>query len=88
MDHRVAQFAVRDGVPLVPVRCERLEGARFRVTFYPPLAAPRTGDRAADVDATLRKVNETLEDWIRDRPEQWLWVHHRWPDHVFDSRTR
>ena len=82
-----AQLAVRDGVPLVPVRCERLGGARFRVTFYPPLVAPRTGDRAADVAATLRKVNETLEDWIRARPEQWLWVHHRWPDHVFNSGT-
>jgi len=21
-----------------------------------------------------------LEDWVRERPEQWLWVHKRWPD--------
>jgi hypothetical protein len=26
------------------------------------------------------RVNATLEEWIRDRPEQWLWVHRRWPD--------
>jgi KDO2-lipid IV(A) lauroyltransferase len=26
------------------------------------------------------RVNATLEAWIRDRPEQWLWVHRRWPD--------
>jgi len=25
-------------------------------------------------------VNATLEAWIRERPEQWFWVHRRWPD--------
>jgi KDO2-lipid IV(A) lauroyltransferase len=28
----------------------------------------------------LTQVNAILESWIRDRPEQWLWVHRRWPD--------
>jgi len=28
----------------------------------------------------MTRVNATLEEWIRDRPEQWLWVHRRWPD--------
>ncbi len=76
----MAQFAVRDGVPLLPARCERLRGARFRVTFYPPLDVPRTGDRAADVAETMRRVNALMEGWIRARPEQWLWLHNRWGD--------
>jgi KDO2-lipid IV(A) lauroyltransferase len=76
----MAQFAVRDGTPLLPVRCERLEGARFRLTFYPPLEAVVTGDRQRDVAATMAKANALLEAWIRERPEQWLWIHNRWPD--------
>jgi KDO2-lipid IV(A) lauroyltransferase len=28
----------------------------------------------------MRTVNATLEGWIRERPEQWFWVHSRWPD--------
>ena len=41
----IAQFAVRLGCVLVPVRTERLKGARFRITVYPPLDLPATGDR-------------------------------------------
>ncbi len=76
----LAQFAVRDGVPLLPAHCERLGTTRFRITFHPPLEPVLTGDRQHDVTATLAKVNAMIEGWIRARPEQWLWVHRRWPE--------
>jgi len=28
----------------------------------------------------MRRVNAIIEDWIRARPEQWLWLHRRWPE--------
>jgi KDO2-lipid IV(A) lauroyltransferase len=76
----LAQLALRFDLPVAPVRCERLGGARLRLTIYPPLAPPRSGDRAADVLRLMTEVNATLEAWIRERPEQWLWLHRRWPD--------
>ena len=65
---------------MVPVRVERTEGAHFRLTVYPKLPLPRSGDRDADVLALMTEVNRTLEAWIRERPEQWFWLHRRWPD--------
>ena len=65
---------------VLPLRVERLDGARFRVTVFPPLPLPRSGEPPANVAALMAEVNATLEAWIRDRPEQWLWVHQRWPD--------
>jgi KDO2-lipid IV(A) lauroyltransferase len=75
----LAEFGLRYRCPLVPVRVERVGGCRFRITVHPPLALPDSGDRAADVHTTMATVNALLEDWIRARPEQWLWLHRRWP---------
>ena len=68
------------GCRVVPVRVERLVGARFRLTVYPPLETPARGTAEDDAYATMSRVNAIIEGWIRERPEQWLWVHRRWPD--------
>jgi KDO2-lipid IV(A) lauroyltransferase len=76
----LALLALRFDCDVLPVRVERLKGARFRLTVHPPLPMPRTGERDADVAALMLAVNRTLEAWIRERPEQWFWLHRRWPD--------
>jgi Kdo2-lipid IVA lauroyltransferase/acyltransferase len=75
----IARLGCRFGYPIVPVRVERLKGARFRCTVMAPIETAQTGDAAPDVLATMARVNAVLESWIRARPEQWLWVHSRWP---------
>ena len=54
--------------------------SHFRLLIFPPLELVKTGDRQADVAANMAQVNAILEQWIRDTPEQWLWLHNRWPD--------
>jgi len=75
----LAQLALKYDLPVWPVRTERLKGCHFRVTVYPELELPRSGDSAADAAETMRRVNEILESWIREQPGQWLWPHNRWP---------
>ena len=76
----LAALALRFDCEVLPARVERLVGARFRLTVFPPLPLPHTGDHHADVATLMARVNQILEDWVRDRPEQWFWVHRRWPD--------
>ncbi len=76
----VAQFALRYDAIILPVRLVRRKGARFEVVCEPPLELERTGDRQADVAAIMTRINAILERWIRERPEQWLWLHRRWRD--------
>jgi KDO2-lipid IV(A) lauroyltransferase len=74
-----ARLALRLNCPLVPARVERLDGFKFRVTFYPPMDLPRDKDIHEAVEETMIKVNAMIESWVRDRKSQWLWIHRRWP---------
>jgi KDO2-lipid IV(A) lauroyltransferase len=76
----LAVFALRFDCAVVPVRVDRLVGARFRITAEPPLPLPRSGDSERDTRALMTTVNEVLERWIRERPDHWFWLHRRWPD--------
>jgi len=76
----LAQLALRNGCPAIPVRLERLSGCSFRATILPPLEPPETGDRHQDIALMMIEVNRLFEDWIVERPGQWLWLHRRWPD--------
>ena len=76
----LAQLALKYDCPVLPGRVERVGGAHFRMVIEPPLVLPRSGDRQADTRALMAAVNRQLERWIAARPEQWLWLHRRWPD--------
>lgn len=76
----VARLALRYNCRIVPVRVERLKGVRFRLTFEAPMDVTRTGDDEADALALMTRINTRLEEWIRERPDHWFWLHRRWPD--------
>ena len=63
---------------VVPARCIRLPGNRYRVAVEKPLALVRRPSGKMDVEASLRLVNGTVERWVREYPEQWMWFHRRW----------
>ncbi|PIW26590.1 MAG: lauroyl acyltransferase [Rhodospirillales bacterium CG15_BIG_FIL_POST_REV_8_21_14_020_66_15] len=75
----LAELALRHGCPVVGARVTRLKGARFKMTALPPLRFEKTGDHKADVLKAMTQINAQVETWVRDTPEQWLWLHNRWP---------
>lgn len=76
----IAQFALKFGSPILPAHTIRLKGAHFRLVVEPPLVLPPAEDRHAAILAVMTEINRIIEGWIREHPEQWLWVHRRWPD--------
>jgi KDO2-lipid IV(A) lauroyltransferase len=81
-----SSFALRFGVPLQPLSVERREKARFRVIAHEPIVLEDTGDRDADIEAGVRRVNAFVEDRVRARPAEWWWVHKRWPKERYKKR--
>ena len=39
---------------------------------------PRDDDGLIDVGAAMTRINEIVAQWVREYPEQWLWLHDRW----------
>nr|WP_027489138.1 lipid A biosynthesis lauroyl acyltransferase [Allorhizobium undicola] len=61
-----------------PARCIRLPGNRYRLEIEPKISLPVDGKGRVDVNATAQMLNDKVESWVREYPEQWLWYHDRW----------
>ena len=51
---------------------------RYRLVFGERLELIRTGDADADVLQNTAAFTATIESYIRQNPQQWLWMHRRW----------
>ncbi len=78
-----SSFALRYGIPLQPMSVQRKHKARFRVVVHDPIRLEDTGDRTADIEAGVHRINAFMEARILERPVEWFWVHKRWPNEVY-----
>jgi KDO2-lipid IV(A) lauroyltransferase len=62
------------GMVVQPVLVRLLPGGEgYRVRYLPPLENFPTDDPVADAT----RMNRCIEDWVRECPEQYFWVHRR-----------
>jgi KDO2-lipid IV(A) lauroyltransferase len=73
-----ARLARNVDCPVHAVRAIRLPGNRFRLELTEELALPRDAEGKIDINAATQKISDVFEGWIRENPEQWLWLHRRW----------
>lgn len=74
----IAKLAREFDCPVHGVRAIRLGGDRFRLEATEALDLPRDADGRVDVTATMQLITTVIEGWVREHPEQWLWLHRRW----------
>jgi KDO2-lipid IV(A) lauroyltransferase len=77
------RLALRFGTALQPMSVTRTKGARFRCVVHEPIPLQDTGDRSADIEAGVRAINAFIEAHVRAKPEEWFWVHRRWPAEAY-----
>lgn len=74
----LGKFARRFECPVHGVRVIRLPHQRFRLELTPPLDLPRDASGEIDVQGAMAMMTAVVETWVREHPEQWLWMHRRW----------
>ena len=75
----MARVAMKTGAQVLPGFLLWEEATRqYVLRFGEPLTLPRSGDVEADAVAHTALFTRVIEDYIREYPDQWLWVHRRW----------
>ena len=74
----LAKFARHFECPVHGVRVIRHPDLRFTLELTPELDLPRDEGGRIDVAQATQMMTSTLEAWVREHPEQWLWMHRRW----------
>jgi KDO2-lipid IV(A) lauroyltransferase len=74
----LARLARQVDVPIHGVRIVRLPNHRFRAEISDEVKPVRDAEGKVDVQATTQAITTVIEGWIREHPEQWLWLHRRW----------
>jgi KDO2-lipid IV(A) lauroyltransferase len=73
-----AAIALKTGCAIVPVRCVLQRNGRYRMFYGPRVDWAGTGRRDEDVASLTQQLTTIIEGWVRENPDQWLWLHRRW----------
>ena len=75
----IAQLARHTEAPIHGTRIVRLpERDRFHAEITGAIAPARDAEGKVDVRGTMQVITSIIEGWVREQPEQWLWMHRRW----------
>ena len=71
-----------------PARCIRLPGGRFRIQLFDAIDVVRKENGKIDLAGTNQVIADIIEGWVREYPEQWLWLHDRWKIKTLPPRKK
>jgi KDO2-lipid IV(A) lauroyltransferase len=74
----LARLAQHFNCPIHGTRIVRLPDNRFRAELTDEITPVRDAEGKVDIAGTMQKIMTVIEGWIREHPEQWLWLHRRW----------
>ncbi len=79
----IATVALKLKVPIIMAKSIRGEDGRIHITVTPPLPMPTGVDQRQAEYEIMQMITREIENWIRETPEQWLWIHRRFDKSVY-----
>ena len=76
----LAILVERSRAPVIPALTYRLPNGRTAVAFEAEIPYVDTGDKDRNIQVNTQRYCDKIEEWVREHPEQWMWVHRRWKE--------
>ena len=76
----IAKLAALVEAPIHGTRIIRMPDGSFRGELTDEIPPVRNAAGNVDVRGTMQAITNVIEGWVREHPEQWLWLHRRWRD--------
>jgi KDO2-lipid IV(A) lauroyltransferase len=74
----VALLSHRSGTPILPIFVHPEKNGTYSIEIKPELKLEKTGDKDQDILDWTGECQKAIESVVRERPENWMWVHRRW----------
>ncbi len=75
----IAQLARHVECPIHGTRIiRRPDRNRFFIEMTEAIEPKRDAEGRVDVQGTMQVIMTVVEGWVREHPEQWLWLHRLW----------
>ncbi len=72
-----AQLALRFGIPVLTLHISRGKDGEYTLTIDEPLNLMEYEGEKGYIKLTADLTGK-IEEWVREDPEQWVWIHERW----------
>lgn len=76
-----ALLALRHKCPVLPMTCLRDPDGKIAVCIGKPFELIRTKNLREDLRTNTQIMTDSVEQSIRQHPEQWWWIQKRWKDY-------
>lgn len=83
----VADLALKYERDVIPVFCERVGLAQFKITFQYPITLQKSDEVKQDSMHAIQVFNTLIENQIKQNPTNWLWHHKRFKQALLDNQT-
>jgi len=81
-----AKLVMASGASMVPIFMIRKKDNTYKMVIEKPILPDETGDREQQIKEYTQGYSSILEKYVREYPEQWVWVHSRWKSRPDDKK--